>query len=198
MLSRTSRKRPDRTALAAALLLALTGPAQAFDMDSGAPISVKANKARLDDSAGRATYTGNVQIVQEETRLFADRVELYRDPQGLSRIQAFGDPARYEQAATAEAVATDAEAAEIEFESAESLLTFRQNAVIRQAGDVFRGDIIRYDTEARLVTAEKADSEGASQVEMIIYPRRGTNGDTDTQRRQNSGSGGGDGAAESQ
>lgn len=170
--------------------LALSHTAHGFDMESDAPISVKADNARLDDSAGRATYTGNVQIQQDQTRLFADRVELYRDAQGLSRIEAFGNPARYEHPQTPEAPATDARAAEIEFLGSENLLTFREDAVIRQAGDVFRGDIIRYNTEERVVTAERAGTGEGSQVEMIIQPRRGNDGEN--------GTGGRDGAAESQ
>lgn len=145
---------------------------RAFDMDSDAPIAVSANNARLDDNAGKATYTGNVVITQAGTRLLADRVELYRDEEGLSRILAFGDPARYEQAETAENPPTDARANEIAFDGVASVLTFRENAVIEQAGDVFRGDIIRYDTGDRVVTAERGESEDSSQVEMVIQPRR--------------------------
>lgn len=145
---------------------------QAFDMDSDVPIAVSANNARLDDNAGKATYSGNVVIAQAGTRLFADRVELYRDEEGLSRILAYGDPARYEQAEAAENPATDARANEIVFDSVDNVLTFRDNAVIEQAGDIFRGDIIRYDTEDRVVTAERGESEGSSQVEMVIQPRR--------------------------
>lgn len=148
-------------------------PAQAFDVNSDAPISVKADNARLDDKAGKATYTGDVVIVQAETKLTADKVELYRDSQGLSRIQAFGDPAHYQQSETIENPATDARANEIEFESAANLLTFRNNAVIRQSGDVFRGDLIRYNTEERVVTAGRGESEEGSRVEMVIQPRRG-------------------------
>ena len=172
--------------LTVALILG-TASAWAFDMNSNAPISISANSARLDDDAGRATYTGNVVVVQEQTKLFADRVELYRDRNGLSRIQAFGDPARYEQAETPENPATDASAEEIEFESAENLLTFRTNAVIRQSGDIFRGDVIRYNTEERIVTAERDQSEDGSRVEMVIQPR---------QNSGDAGDGGDNGAAD--
>ncbi len=150
----------------------------AFDMNSDAPISVNADHARLDDMAGRATYTGNVVIVQAETSLRADRVELYRDAEGLSRILAFGDPAVYEQAETSESPETDARADEIEFDAASHLLTFRENAVIRQAGDIFRGDLVRYQTENRVVTAERGSADDSAQVEMIIQPRRQQNSDS--------------------
>lgn len=163
---------PAMALLAAALW---SSSLSAFDMNSDAPISVNANNARLDDMAGRATYTGNVVIVQAETSLRADRVELYRDAEGLSRILAFGDPAVYEQAETSESPETDARADEIEFDAASHLLTFRENAVIRQAGDIFRGDLVRYQTENRVVTAERGPSDDSAQVEMIIQPRRQQN-----------------------
>lgn len=199
MLPKTSTSSPEPAAsvrlwllcLAMLPLLIWASPGRAFEMNSDAPITVKANQARLDDIAGKATYTGDVLIVQGKTRLFADRVELYRDQQGLSRIEAFGDPARYEQPESPEAAAIDARAQEIEFVSADSLLKFRNEAIIRQAGDVFRGDIIQYHTEDRVVTAERAQSGSGSQVEMVIQPRR--SGETG-----NSGPGGSNGAAEGQ
>ena len=189
-----SSKLPDSTPrrfallLAASVLTTVSVAANAFDMNSNAPISVSAASARLDDKAGRATYTGNVIVTQAGSELYADRVELYRDENGLSRILAYGEPARYEQAETIEDSALDARADEITFDAIASILLFRENAVIHQAGDVFRGDTIRYDTEERIVTAEGGQSSEDGRVEMVIQPRRG-NGTT-------SGQGGGDGASQ--
>lgn len=65
----------------------LAGPVSAFNLDSDIPIKVSADSARLDDSAGTAVYTGAVELIQGETRLEADRVVLYRNQQGVSRIE---------------------------------------------------------------------------------------------------------------
>ncbi|MFO8142127.1 MAG: lipopolysaccharide transport periplasmic protein LptA, partial [Marinobacter sp.] len=111
----------------AVLLLAtliLAGPTAAFDLDSDAPIRVSADAARLDDAEGTAVYTGEVELTQGDTQLNAERLVLYRNPQGLSRIEASGEPARYRQPARAGEAMTDARARTITWSAADNQLTF--------------------------------------------------------------------------
>lgn len=159
----------------AALWLTMS-PAVAFDLTSDSPISINADSARLDDSKGEATYTGDVVVTQDQTRLTADRVVLYRDQAGVQRIEAFGTPARYQHPAMGDQAETDAQALKISYTAKDSLLTLEQEAVIEQAGNIFRGDRIEYDTTARIVTAKGAPGDGESQgrVEMVIQPRSST------------------------
>ncbi|MGO1461315.1 MAG: lipopolysaccharide transport periplasmic protein LptA [Marinobacter sp.] len=153
----------------------LASPAGAFDLDSDKPITVSADSARLDDGKGIATYTGAVELVQGETRLTAERVVLYRSVEGLNRIEATGSPARYQQPVTNGEGETDAKAKNITWSAPDKQLTFEREAVIEQNGNVFRGDIIHYDTEQRVVTAEGVEDTGSgpSRVEMVIQPRSG-------------------------
>jgi len=58
-----------RSLLAALLTVAMAGPVAAFDLDSDIPIKVTADNARLDDGQGIATYTGDVELEQGNTRL---------------------------------------------------------------------------------------------------------------------------------
>lgn len=161
----------------AVLLLCLGASlgAGAFNLDSDAPITVNADTARLDDGQGVATYTGDVIVTQNETRLTADKVLLYRDSEGLTRIEAFGSPARYQQPAVGEQASTDAKALTIIYAARENLLTLEREAVIEQGSNLFRGNRILYDTAKRVVTAEGGprDGEGSGRVEMIIQPRQG-------------------------
>ncbi len=149
------------------------GQALAFDLDSDIPITVGADSARLDDGQGIATYTGSVELVQGKTRLTADKVVLYRSADGLSRIEATGSPAHYQQPVTSGEGETDAKARNITWSATDKQLTFERDAVIEQNGNVFRGDIIHYDTEQRVVTAEggKDTGDGTGRVEMVIQPR---------------------------
>lgn len=149
-------------------------PLAAFDLQSDAPISVSADNARLDDAQGVATYTGDVVVTQNQTQLTADRVVLYRDAEGLKRIEAFGDPARYQQPATAEQAETRARAKTIIYAARESQITFREEAVIEQGANLFRGEHILYDTAERIVTAEGGETDDGSRgrVEMIIQPNQ--------------------------
>lgn len=176
-----------RGLIAALLTLAMTGPAAAFDLNSDIPIKVTADNARLDDGKGIATYTGDVELVQGKTQLNAQRVVLYRDANGLSRIEAFGSPAHYRQPTIEGTGETDAKALNITWSASDQQLTFEQEAVIEQNGNVFRGDVIHYDTARRVVTAEggAADGEGSGRVEMVIQPRstntQGSDGNSESQ-----------------
>ncbi|WP_027832683.1 lipopolysaccharide transport periplasmic protein LptA [Marinobacter sp. HL-58] len=159
----------------AALCLALVTPAAlAFDPESDDPIRVNADSARLDDGKGVATYTGSVEMTQGQTNLTADKVVLYRDEEGVSRIEATGQPAHYRQPATEGQGETDARALNITWSASENRVTFEREAVIEQDGNLFRGDVIHYDSVERVVTAEGAadQDEGSGRVEMVIQPRK--------------------------
>ena len=173
--------------LATLLTIVMTGPAAAFDLDSDTPIKVTADNARLDDGQGIATYSGAVELEQGGTHLNADRVILYRTEEGLSRIEATGTPARYRQPTGEGEGETDARALNITWSATDSRLTFEREAVIEQNGNLFRGDVIHYDTAGRVVTAEGgADTgEGNGRVEMVIQPRstnrQGSDGSSESQ-----------------
>ncbi|WP_410802497.1 lipopolysaccharide transport periplasmic protein LptA [Marinobacter sp. KMM 10035] len=162
-----------RRLLITAVAAGLMNSAMAFDLDSDQPITVSADSARLDDGKGIATYTGAVELTQGKTRLSAERVVLYRSAEGLNRIEASGSPARYQQPVTSGEGKTDAQAKNITWSATDKQLTFEREAVIEQNGNVFRGDIIHYDTEQRVVTAEGGEDTGAGpgRVEMVIQPR---------------------------
>lgn len=159
--------------LVACLLLAWTAvPVVAFDLDSEKPIRVESKTARLDDKAGTATYAGNVRVTQGEARLEADKVVLQRNEGELDSMEATGEPATYEQPETEEAPAIYAEGNRIHYSASENLIVFERNALIRQAGDRFRGNRISYDLEDRVVNASSAKDDEEDRVEMTIQPGR--------------------------
>ncbi|MBL3554977.1 MULTISPECIES: lipopolysaccharide transport periplasmic protein LptA [Marinobacter] len=183
---RIPRGRPHWPALKSLVLTAactaLIGPsaALAFNLESDEPIRVNADSARLDDGQGIATYTGAVEMTQGQTNLTADKVVLYRDQAGVSRIEATGRPAHYRQPAMEGQGETDARALSITWSAAENRVTFEREAVIEQDGNLFRGDIIHYDSANRIVTAEGApdQGEGSGRVEMVIQPRNNPDNST--------------------
>lgn len=186
---------PKSLVLVAACLALVAPTALAFDMESDQPIRVNADSARLDDGQGIATYTGAVEMTQGQTNLTADKVVLYRDETGVSRIEATGQPAHYRQPATEGQGETDARALTITWSAAENRVTFEREAVIEQDGNLFRGDVIHYDSAERVVTAEGAADagEGSGRVEMVIQPRSGTSNSSSNPDRQDT-----DGSSQSQ
>ena len=181
-----------RGTLLGALLLSMLATvfaplAGAFNLDSDEPIRVVADKARLDDLKGIATYTGDVVVTQGKTRLEADKVVLFRDNGELERMEAFGQPAHYTQPAANRdsgqpSAETDAWAREIRYSASSGELELTEDAVIEQAGDRFSGQRIVYDTQARIVTASgsgdqsQSSEQAGGRVEMIIQPRRKSGG----------------------
>lgn len=157
---------------AATLVTAL--PAHAFDLNSDEPINVKADHARLDDNKGIATYTGDVIVTQADTRLDADKVVLYRNAEGLTRMEAEGKPAHYRQPAENGQGEVDAKALTITWSAKDKLLILERQAVITQNGNVFKGDVVHYDTANRVVTGQgnpNSTSGDGGRVEMVIQPR---------------------------
>ncbi|MDL0432049.1 lipopolysaccharide transport periplasmic protein LptA [Marinobacter sp. TBZ242] len=176
----------------AVVFLALGAPAAlAFDLESDEPIRVNADSARLDDRQGVATYTGSVKMSQGDANLTADKVVLYRDENGVSRIEATGQPARYRQPAMEGQGETDARALTITWSAADNRVTFEREAIIEQDGNLFRGDVIHYDSAERVVTAEgSADQgDGGGRVEMVIQPRKSSNTTPDGQDTDGSSQG---------
>ncbi|WP_148863425.1 lipopolysaccharide transport periplasmic protein LptA [Marinobacter fonticola] len=155
-------------------LMALAGQAAGFDLDSNSPIKVTADNARLDESKGTAIYTGDVIVSQDATELTAQKVVLYRNKGVLDRIEAFGEPAHYSQARQGETPKTDAEALTIIYAAGDSRITFEKQAIIRQEGNVFKGDHIEYNTASRVVVADggRSPDNPDGRVEMLIQPRQ--------------------------
>ena len=157
------------------VLLMLTGwspSVPAFNLSSNEPIHVSAQKARIDDVHDMAVYTGHVVVTQGQTRLTGDQVTIYRDKAGVSKIEATGSPARYhEPPSPPDNPATDARAATITYSRPQHLLTLTKDAEVKQRGNIFRGNVIRYDTRSKVVTASGSSQANGSRVEMIIKPK---------------------------
>jgi lipopolysaccharide export system protein LptA len=106
------------------------GPAE---HDASDPIEVTSDRLSIDQTDGRAVFTGNVIVVQGDLRLSADRIEVeYTDtePREIERMLAFDNVVvvRGEEAAEGnEAVYTLADEAIVM--TGEVLLTQQQSAI---------------------------------------------------------------------
>ena len=60
--------------------------------DTGQPVEITADEFRLDQTAGTATFLGNVLVIQGEMRMTADRVFVVydRDAGRIARLEATG------------------------------------------------------------------------------------------------------------
>ncbi|WP_369602566.1 lipopolysaccharide transport periplasmic protein LptA [Hahella sp. SMD15-11] len=156
-----------------ALILALSGISATRALELAAstdPIRVQADRAQLDEASGKATYSGHVVVTQGEARLEAETVILYRDAQGVSRVEAHGQPAYLRQIAPGDTVATEAWGETLVYSRDTQTLELLRGARLKQGTNVFRGNTIHYNTRTRVVDARFDENTGTGRVEMIITP----------------------------
>lgn len=148
------------------LLATATATVQAgLTLDRSAPISIEANSAVIDEPAGRAVYSGNVVLKQGGMRLQAGSLILHVTEGRAHKAVASGSPVRLEQAATAEAEATQAEARQITFLIMENRMVLEKQARLSQGERVFQGAHINYDLTNRRVSAS---GSGTSRVLLVL------------------------------
>ena len=161
----------------AALLLCLlplvAATALAQGRDAEAPIEVEADRLDLDDRAGTAVYTGEVDIRQGSMRLTGDRVEIQRNPQGqLARAIATGERAYLEQQPDPDEPMVRGWGRTIIYHVAERRMELIDRAELHQGGDTFDGGYLEYFLDRRVVQAssEAEGVEGRQRIRMTLQP----------------------------
>ncbi len=170
-------RKPLAPLLSLALLLALaTAPlAQAQNRDAEAPIEVEANRLDLDDRAGTAVYTGDVDIRQGSMRLTGDRVEIHRNDTGeLSRAVATGERAYLEQQPAPDEPVVRGWGRTVVYHVAERRVELIDRAELHQGGDTFDGGYLEYFLDRRVVQArsEAEGVEGRQRIRMTLQPEQ--------------------------
>lgn len=158
---------------AVALLAATAAPAMAQIGDSTLPLDIEADHSELFNPENRAVWTGNVHVVQGDSSIRADRIEVFFDgentgagPTGnlgnIERIVATGNVfyTTPEQRARG-----DRGVYLLESET----VTLTGDVVITQGEDVFTAT--RFVTD--LVTGNSSFGEAGDgeRVRMVIHPR---------------------------
>lgn len=155
-------------ALTSSLALAQQG-------DASAPIEVEANQFDLDDRAGTAVYTGDVEIRQGSMQLTGDRVEIQRNAAGaLSRAVATGERAYIEQQPDPAEPMVRGWGRTIIYHVAERRVELIDRAELHQGGDTFDGGYLEYFLDRRVVQA-RSDAEGVQErqrVRMTLQPEQ--------------------------
>ncbi|MFW3614293.1 MULTISPECIES: lipopolysaccharide transport periplasmic protein LptA [Halomonadaceae] len=169
--------RPLILMLAGAALLSLAGmdSVVAQQRDAEQPIEVAADRLELDDQAGTAVYTGDVDIRQGSMQLTGDRVEFQRNEAGeLSRATAYGERAYIEQQPDPEQPVVRGWGRKIIYHVAERRVELIDRAELHQGGDTFEGGYLEYFLDRRVVQARAQSEgvEGSQRIRMTLQPER--------------------------
>jgi len=167
---------------ASALFALCAGPAAAQIGDSSLPLDIEADHSELFNPENRAVWTGNVRVVQGDSSIRAERIEVFFDgestgagPTGnlgnIERIVATGNVfyTTPEQRARG-----DRGVYLLESET----VTLTGDVVITQGEDVFTAT--RFVTD--LVTGNSSFGEAGDgeRVRMVIHPRNAGEGEEDS------------------
>jgi lipopolysaccharide export system protein LptA len=163
------KNRVDPAPLALALLLA-AGPALALKSDREKPMDIRADSSSAFTNEGKATLTGNVQVVQGTLEVRADRADISQDKSGaVSRALLTGAPATLAEDLD-DGGRLDARAATIDYDMAQERVVFIGDAVVAQPRGELRGERITYNLKTGRLDA--GGPEGGNRVFLRMNPQQ--------------------------
>ncbi|MDQ7731470.1 lipopolysaccharide transport periplasmic protein LptA [Halomonas sp. SpR1] len=162
-------------ALVYTALFALAMPLSALAQTAQqAPVEVEADRLDLDQRAGTAVYTGDVEIRQGEMQLRGDRVEIKRNEAGeLSTATATGERAYLRHQAQGQDGPTEGWARRVIYHVAERRVELIDQAELTQQEDKFSGGRLEYFIDREVIQA-RSDVEGSEpqRIRMTLQPEQ--------------------------
>lgn len=131
-------------------------------------ILLESDTSSFDRTTGAAVYRGNVRIMQGAVEIRADELVFQFDGDELAAAVLRGSPVRFVQR-HADRPPTEAQGAEVIYDTRDGVVRLRGGARVLQGGDEFASEDIRYDTRTERVIA---GGEPGSRVQVTIQPRR--------------------------
>lgn len=169
-------------AAGAFLLTALaTAPAHAQLSEGGGPVSYSANNLEYFDSERRLVLVGNVDIVQNDARLRADRITLFFS--GSSGAGAAGAPQQGLGSGDIERMiaegevyyirpAQDARGDRAVYDVSQDSVTFTGNVIVMSEENVIRGNTLVLQIGSRRTTIRESAGQ---RVRGVFVPRNNQN-----------------------
>lgn len=146
---------------------------QALSSDQDKPIQIQADAATVDDKKGITIYSGNVSIDQGSLLITADTVKVIVSNKEVLQIIASMLPqskkrAHYEQDSDMNKGLVTADAKMITYFLQEERIHLAGDAKLNQTGDVFSGDLLRYDLKKGIVDLTGSQKK---RVNIILKPK---------------------------
>lgn len=151
-------------------LILLSHLCLALPDDSTQEINIASDSALLDKLAGQVIYTGNVKMQQGSLKIDADKITILRGADGLEKVIAHGQPAKYEQLINLPDGKTHAYGDTIIYHTLAQQVTLLKNAGLEKEGNVFAGDKIVYLIKEQRVKAESPEPQ--ERIRMVIQPKK--------------------------
>ena len=140
--------------------------------DNTLPIKITSGPATVDLNQGIVTYQNNVVVTQGDRKLTCDTLQIYFDKnQQITQMKATGNPAKTWEKLNNKNGSIYGEAKVIEALPPQNLIKYVHQAMITENGNVFKGDLIIYNTVTQVVTSPNS---GSGNVTIILPPSKTT------------------------
>lgn len=126
-------------------------------------IQIKADTLEVDLKNNQAVYSGKVQINQDSFRLSADKVIVFFENQRPSRLEANGNPLRFQQQSNDGL--WQGQAKRLSYRLASGLLILEGDAELSQGKNQMRSQSLTYD-----LNQNRLKASGKGGIEMLLYP----------------------------
>jgi lipopolysaccharide export system protein LptA len=178
--------------LSIVLILFTSSHAYSLESDADAEIIIQSDRAEFDRKAGTAVYKGNVIFEQGTLLINAVQITLFSDAeQRLKKAIALGEPARFQQQLEGDKGLTQGQGQRITYLTQDKKVSFLKDAVLKQKGSSFSGNLIIYDIMNENIKAKgKPENQAVpnenqpnGRIKMIIQPAKRsaeTNNNEDT------------------
>jgi len=133
-------------------------------------IELEADRVEIDEKFGFSTYLGNVKMSKGAITINAEIMTVYKQQDQLKKIVFQGKPVSFIQLSGVDRKAVKGQAEQIEYSADDKVVILSENAELWQEQDRFSGNIIRYDIDKELVSAQKSET-GHDRVKVIIHPK---------------------------
>lgn len=158
-----------RIPLALLVIAAILAAAPAFSSDADAPLTVEAASMEADRAKEISVFTGDVRLDKGSIHIEADEVRLRARNGEVQEGTLLGKPVKFRQQPEGAALITG-EARRVEYDAVNRIVVLTGGAWVRQGGDEFRGETIRYDLDASKVLATSAETV-EERVKIIFQPK---------------------------
>lgn len=172
--------KPTAVVIAAGVFCAafVAGPAQAQLSEGGGPVSYSANTLEYFDSERRLVLVGDVDIVQNDARLRADRITLYFSASsgGQGGQQGLGSGDIERMIAEGEVFyirpSQDARGDRAVYDVAQDSVTFSGNVIVMSQENVIRGETLVLHISSRQTVIRP---QAGQRVRGVFVPSEGAN-----------------------
>lgn len=143
-------------------------PLFAVPADDNEPMHITSNTFSGNLNQDTALYQGNVVVTQGTRYLASDQLYIYTDQKGkVSSVKALGAPVKTQEQVNVQGQMAYGLANEVDYFPPVNLVKYQQNVTLTSNGNIFKGDLITYNTVSQLIFSPNTEP---GEIDTFILP----------------------------